>query len=101
MIKNRNKNVLLCSLHICTKAVCMKKSSLSPLFSSGSSVIWEGIRAATGQENTAHNLYYKDASNFQPTTKLQQRIKLINDYWGGQAPKLVPAIDYTAQGGGK
>ncbi len=68
---------------------------------SGSSVIWEGIRAATGQENTAHNLYYKDASNFQPTTKLQQRIKLINDYWGGQAPKLVPAIDYTAQGGGK
>lgn len=32
MIKNRNKNVLLCSLHICTKAVCMKKSSLSPLF---------------------------------------------------------------------
>ena len=67
----------------------------------GSSILWEGIRAATGRENTAHNLYYKDVSNFQPKEELKQRINLIDQYWGGQTPKLVPAIDYTAQGGNK
>lgn len=67
----------------------------------GSSMLWEGIRAATGRENTAHNLYYRDASNFQPATKLERRTDLINDYWGGQTPKLVPAVNYMTQGGNK
>jgi hypothetical protein len=60
----------------------------------GSSVFTEQFRAATGQENTSHNLYFTNEVNFKPGLTDDKRKELINDYWGGQTPALVPIRTY-------
>lgn len=62
----------------------------------GSSVFTEQTRAATGQENTAHNLYFTNEVNFKPGLDLDDRKKLISDFWGGNTPVLVPVRTYPA-----
>ncbi|MFH2134014.1 MAG: hypothetical protein ABII81_02380 [Pseudomonadota bacterium] len=57
----------------------------------GSSPVWERLRAATGQENTSHNLYFVDYGNFQPTVKPELRLERINKFWGNGNPTLQPA----------
>jgi filamentous hemagglutinin len=57
----------------------------------GSSPVWERIRAATGQENTSHNLYFVNQMNLQPNLAPEVRRNLINDFWGAGIPTLQPA----------
>lgn len=62
----------------------------------GSNVFTEQIRAATGQVNTSHNLYFTNEVNFKPGLTDDKRKELINDYWGSQTPALVPIRTYPA-----
>jgi filamentous hemagglutinin len=62
----------------------------------GSSIFTEQIRAATGQVNTSHNLYFTNEMNFKPGLTDDERRKLINNFWGGQTPVLVPIRTYPA-----
>lgn len=64
----------------------------------GSSVFKEQFRAATGQENTSHNLYFTNEVNFKPGLDEEKREKLINDFWGGKTPVLVPIRTYPVTG---
>ena len=57
----------------------------------GSNPVLERLRAATGQENTSHNLYFVDYGNFQPTVKPELRLERVNKYWGDSIPTLQPA----------
>uniref|UniRef100_UPI002FF7CFF0 hypothetical protein n=1 Tax=Sedimenticola hydrogenitrophicus TaxID=2967975 RepID=UPI002FF7CFF0 len=57
----------------------------------GSSVLEEMVRAATGQPDTSHNLYYVDDANFKPELKIPERQKIIDDFWSGTTPILTPA----------
>ncbi|MFH2134012.1 MAG: hypothetical protein ABII81_02370 [Pseudomonadota bacterium] len=57
----------------------------------GSNLVWQGIRAATGQENTSHNLYFVDQGNLQPGVSNQERGRLLNDFWRSGNPTLQPA----------
>jgi hypothetical protein len=56
----------------------------------GSSPVWERIRAATGQENTSHNLYFVDYGNFLPMKDVDTRKDLLNKFWGNGNPILQP-----------
>ena len=64
----------------------------------GSSVFKEQFRAATGQESTSHNLYFTNLENFKPKLPSDERKGLINDFWGGQTPALVPVRTYPITG---
>jgi hypothetical protein len=57
----------------------------------GSSPVWERGRAAFGQENTSHNLYFVDEGNLQPTISPKARQILTDDFWGNGNPTLQPA----------
>ena len=57
----------------------------------GSGVLKEMVRAVTGHENTAHNLYFVDRDNFKPETDKLIVKSLVNGYWGGKTPILSPA----------
>lgn len=61
----------------------------------------EMLRAATGQKDTSHNLYFLDFNNLQPTTKIDKRIDLMNNFWGGTTPVLMPIRTYKAPQGSK
>jgi len=60
----------------------------------GSSMFTEQIRAATGQVNTSHNLYFTNEVNFKSNLDEDERQKLINNFWGGETPVLVPVRVY-------
>jgi filamentous hemagglutinin len=62
----------------------------------GSSVVKEQFRAATGQANTSHNLYFTNEVNFKPGLNDLKRQELIDSYWGGKTPVLVPVRTYPA-----
>ena len=64
----------------------------------GSSVFNEQFRAATGQESTSHNLYFTNEVNFKPNLDPKKREELIDNYWGGQTPVLVPVRTYPTTG---
>ena len=64
----------------------------------GSSVVKEQFRAATGQESTSHNLYFTNEVNFKPKLDEDERQKLINKFWGGKTPVLVPVRVYPENG---
>lgn len=64
-------------------------------------VFGEMLRAATGQKDTSHNLYFLDFNNLQPTTDITKRTELVNDFWGGITPILKPIRTYTAPKGAK
>ena len=57
----------------------------------GSNPVLERLRAATGQENTSHNLYFVDFRNFQPNVSDRERGNRINDFWRSGNPTLQPA----------
>ena len=57
----------------------------------GSNSVLERLRAATGQENTSHNLYFVDQANLQPGLDKETRDDLLNKYWGNGNPTLQPA----------
>ena len=59
----------------------------------------EMLRAGTGQENTSHNLYFLNFNNFQPYKNEQDRFNLIQNYWNGETPILVPARTYSLPSG--
>lgn len=69
--------------------------------SNENTVFSEMLRAGTGQQDTAHNLYFLDFNNLQPTTDITKRTKLIDDFWGGITPILMPIRTYTAPKGTK
>ena len=62
--------------------------SVSP---GSTSLVWERLRAATGRENTSHNLYFVDQVNLQPGVSNQERGRLLNDFWRSGNPTLQPA----------
>jgi len=55
------------------------------------SVLIEMVRAATGQIDTSHNLYFVDNQNFKTNLSEERRTNVIDNYWDGRTPKLVPA----------
>ena len=57
----------------------------------GSNPVLERLRAATGQENTSHNLYFVDYGNFLPMKDVDTRKDLLNKFWGEGKPMLQPA----------
>lgn len=63
---------------------------------SDSLMIREMARAATGQENTSHNLYFINPVFFQPGSNPETRLQLIDNFWGGTTPVLMPIRTYTA-----
>jgi len=63
--------------------------------SNENTVFAEMLRAATGQKDTSHNLYFLDFNNLQPTTDITKRTKLVDHFWGGITPVLMPIRTYT------
>jgi len=83
-----------------TKPIVVKTVSGFPL-SNENTTFAEMVRAATGQENTSHNLYYVNPTSFLPKEQPQRRMDLINDYWNGMTPVLMPIRTYTTPRGTK
>lgn len=67
--------------------------SSSPL-SKENTTLAEMLRAATGQKDTSHNLYFLDFNNLQPNSDSNVRVRLFNDFWGGTTPVLKPIRTY-------
>ena len=57
----------------------------------GSSPVWERLRAATGRENTSHNLYFVNYGNFKPNLRDPQKQDLLDKYWSNGNTQLKPA----------
>jgi filamentous hemagglutinin len=76
-----------------TEPIVIQTVSGFPL-SNENTTLAEMLRAATGRKNTAHNLYFLDFNNLQPTAIFTERTRLVDDFWGGTTPVLKPIRTY-------
>jgi len=76
-----------------TEPIVIQTVSGFPL-SNENTTLAEMLRAATGQKDTSHNLYFLDFNNLQPNSDSNVRVRLFNDFWGGTTPVLKPIRTY-------